>query len=266
MSNPGIPIVNSGLLYVNDLQVSAGPLTAVANIACSTLTIQNGQCRDSTDTNDISLEEGPYTLNINLIGSVNGLDTGNGIGISELYSVYVIGDSRGYKPSGTLLSLSFTRPTLPFGYDMFRHIGTVQSDGTGVGILNFHQRGDGSSRSTWYAVPIATSVAAGNSAVFAPVTVTATVPITASSVFFKSVLTADAGATRTVVYSADATTTIAAAPTAGEVIMSSPASTVTSMSLVVPVKNTAGVMTFQYAVSNAAAAVAVLVQGFMDEL
>lgn len=263
MVTPQIPIENAGLLYVNNLQVAAGVLNADL-LSTATLVISAGQARDSTNVNDIELEAAA-TLNTAVAGVVNGLDQG-ALAATTKYAVFVIGDSTSFNDTGTLLSTSFTNPVLPFGYDMFRRIGTVLSNAAGTRLLNFHQRGSGSVRATYYAVPLATAIAGGNSAVLADVLLTTWVPITASKVQILSALTADAGATRTVVYSADRSTTIAAAATAGEIIMSSPASTVTSASLTVPVSSVAGVQTIQYAVSNAAAAVTISVQGFEDAL
>lgn len=263
---PNVPVVNEGNLYVNGLTVTAGALNADL-LSTATLTIGVGSARDSLDINDINLTA-PATLSLaaTAVGSVNGLDRG-ALAATTLYAVYVIGDSKKYSPTGSLLSLSTNAaPFLPVGYDMYRRIGTVITNAAATRILNFHQRGKGQIRNTYYAVPFDTLVVAGASAVFAPVTLTTWVPSTASRVYIKSVLTSDAGATRTVVYSADAGTTIAASADAGEVIMSSPASEVTSLSLTVPVTTAAGVQTIQYAVSDAAAAVAVDVQGFEEQL
>jgi len=157
---------------------------------------------------------------------------------------------------------------------MYRRVGTVLSNAAGTGILSFHQRGTGSGRDTYWNVPIATALAAGaavvltafnwSNAVPAPV-----VPLSASKVLAKVALTADAGGTRTVVFSQDGSVTIANAATVGEVILSSPANTVTTASLQIPCVAGAGPvlpMSSFYAVSNAAAAVAVLVHGFVDLL
>ena len=275
MTIPNIPIVNAGLLYVNGFATTMGTLDVGTGLFCTTISIGPGRCRDSTDTNDIILPQlfntatppvaVNYILNTAAHGVVNGLDIGV-LAATTLYAIYAIGDSTQYNPNGTLLSTSFTQPNLPAGYDMFRRIGAVLSNGAGTGILAFHQRGSGSGRSTYYAVPLATAVTVGASTAFAPVTLTTWVPTTASSVYILSALTSDAGGTRTVVYSADAQVTIAHAATAGEVISSSPASVVTSASLTVPDTSAAGVQTIQYAVSNAGASLAVSVQGFQDQL
>lgn len=286
MPTPNIPVVNKGLMYVTGLQVAQGTIN-VANVSSNFLLISAGQARDSTDTNDITLPatlttaqalangnpnnvpidaNAPfYTLNPLISGRVNALDTGALAAAVTLYAVYAISDSTSYRQPGTLLSLSFSNPVLPFGYDGFRRIGAVLSNAAGTAILAFNQRGLNQLRQTYYMVDLATLVVAGNSTALADVVLTTWVPSTAARVYLKSVLTADAGATRTVVYVADRSVTIANGAT-GEVIMSSPASTVTSSSLCVPVTSAAAVQTCQYAVSNGAAAVAVNVEGFEDQL
>jgi hypothetical protein len=260
---PNTPVVNGSISYVNGLHVNAGVLNADL-LSTSTLVISSGIARDSTDINDITLSA-TATLNTAIAGVANGLDIGV-LAATTLYAVYVIADSKEYQPTATLLSASFTQPLLPFGYDMFRRIGTVLSNAAGTRILNFHQRGNGSGRDTWYAVPLPTLIVAGAAVIFTPVILTTWVPSTASEVLALSALTSDGGGTRTVVYSADGTTTIAAAATAGEVIMSSPAGDITYSSLRIPVTLAAGVVSCDYAVSNAGAAVAVSVQGFVDQL
>lgn len=262
---PNIPIVNAGLLYVTGLHVNAGALNADL-LSTSTLTIFSGQARNSTDINDIVLSS-TVTLNTALSGVPNGLDQGT-LAATTKYAVYVIADSTKYSATASLLSTSFTAPLLPAGYDMFRRIGTVMSNAAGTRILNFHQRGTGSQRDTWYAVPFATAAITPADTAFHPIILTTWVPTTGIEVYISSALTSDAGGTRTVVYSADASTTIAAAATAGEVIMSSPASTTTTSSLKVPVDSTAAVQSIQFALSSAAAGVAltVNVQGFVDAL
>lgn len=285
---PNIPIVNLGNLYVNGLQMIQGIVNVPAapnSVATTTIQVSPGRCRDSTDVNDIVLPQlfiTGTTIPVNYVlntaasasGQVNGLDQGALAAAVTLYYVYAIADSRGYSAAGTLLSLSATQPLLPGGYDMFRRIGTVASNAAGTGILSFHQRGASTTRYTWYNVPIDTALAAGASATLASfnwanAAAASVVPITAGIVLAKVALTADAGATRSVVFSADGSVTVAAAATVGEVIMSSPASTVTTLSLRIPASASAGPllpMVSFYAVSNALAAVAVSVQGFIDQL
>jgi hypothetical protein len=163
MTTPNIPIVNEGLRYANGLQLSPGPVNA-DNVTTGTLIIQNGQCRDSTDTNDIVLNAGPYTLNPALNG-VNGIDIGGVLALDTLYYVYVIADSRSYQPAATLLSANdgitvvaglVQNPMLPAGYDMFRRIGTVLTShvaAPNTRFFWFRQQGNREVRDTWYGVP-----------------------------------------------------------------------------------------------------------------
>ena len=279
MPTPNIPIVNKGLLYVNGFGVSQGTVNVNTGTATGTILVSGGQCRDETDTNDIILPNTTYTINP-FVNGVNGLDVGalNATAVT-LYYVYVISDSTSYRTPGTLLSLAdgiVANPTLPFGYDMYRRVGTVLSNGQAspnTGILSFHQRGIGSERFTWNNVPIATLLTAGTQTALTSFNWTATgpvniVPLTAIRVLSEVQLTAGGGGTATVVFSADGSVTVADAATVGEVIMSSPASTVTSASLQLPCTVSAGPalpMTTYYA-CNANGTVAVLSHGFVDQL
>ncbi len=144
---PNIPMVNLGELYMNGL--------ALSWLSTTTIQVSPGQCRDSTDKNDIQLPSsityGPtaspvtitptYIINTAQSGAL-GLDVlpTAGIAASTLYYVYAIGNSNnnspnqpGFDPSNlpsAILSLSATAPTLPQGYDMFRRIGAVRTDTT----------------------------------------------------------------------------------------------------------------------------------------
>ena len=278
MTTPNVPIVNEGLLYVNGLQMSAGALNG-DNLTTATLVIQNGQCRDSTNVNDINLTAGPYTLNPANKGA-NGIDTGT-IAIDTMYAVYVIGSSTLSQPSATLLSTSFTAPALPLGYDMFRRIGSIFTAHAAARFVYFHQRGNGSARDMWFAYNNQ-CLAAGNAIVLTAFNLTGAagnvanqVPLTASKAYVYAQLTADAGGRREAIFSADATITIANGgaiegnPGTGEVIMSAAASTVVDASLTIPVTASAGPvlpMRSFYAVSDAGAALNVSVQGYQDLL
>lgn len=266
MTTPQTPMVNAGLLYVNNLQLTAGAVDAGTGLFVTTMGIAAGQARDSTDINDITLSAA-VVLNTatTAIGRVNGLDQGTGLTANAQYAVYAIGDSTGYEPSGSLMSLSFTQPLLPPGYDMFRRIGSVKANAAATGILNFVQRGNGSRRDTYYAVALATTAIVIANTAFQPIVLTTQIPTTSESVHIASAMTSDAGATRTLLYSANASTTVAQGAT-GNVVQSSPASTVTTTSLTVPIDSTAGVNSIQIAASNAAVTAVVTVQGFVDLL
>lgn len=129
-----IPIVNLPNLYVNGLGIAYSTTTA--------LTVALGQARDSTNVNDIVLGAG-VTINA-AVNGVNGLDIGT-LANTSWYAVYVISASSNYYPVATLISLSGTAPYLPFGYDSFRRIGWVRTDGS-AHFLKFFQ----TARTIWY--------------------------------------------------------------------------------------------------------------------
>jgi hypothetical protein len=166
MSVPTYPMVNLGELYLNGLGISFIDTTHVG--------VNLGQARDHLNINDIVLPQNALlavglgaSINTRFVG-LNGLDTGV-LAPNTFYYVYVIGDSTGFQPSGALLSLSATQPTVPGGYpvggyDMYRRIGTVRTDATaapGSLILAFLQdtAGTQTSRHFWYDVAIVVKVA-----------------------------------------------------------------------------------------------------------
>ena len=108
------PIVNLGMKYINDSQVAWASAT--------TLTIQNGQERDITNTVDIAVTGGPTTLNF-AVNGLNGLDTG-AIAASTWYYIYAISSSTNKAPSGYIASLSNSGGpnVLPFNYDSYKII------------------------------------------------------------------------------------------------------------------------------------------------
>lgn len=128
--------------YVMDMQISVASNT--------TLTIQAGVCRDSTNQDDIAVQA-LTTLNFANIGVVNGIDTG-AIGASSLYYIFAIGkslDPNGLVvPAGYIASLSST-PLLPKGYDLFRRIGWART-GAGSTLLTMYQSGNGITREYFF--------------------------------------------------------------------------------------------------------------------
>jgi len=149
---PGSPMVNLGNLYVR----GAGLIFLTG----TTLTVSAGQVRDSTDANDILVGGNLYsnprvaasdvTVNTALTGAL-GVDVGGGAAIvaSTMYAVYVIGDSRGFNSGSAVLSASFTLPSLPLGYDMYRYVGSVSMDGAKA-VRKFSQTGAALDRTMWY--------------------------------------------------------------------------------------------------------------------
>lgn len=256
---PNQAIYNQPSLYIN-----GGHCQWLTN---TTLSVGPGQMRDSTNMDDINLTA---TATINAaVNGVNGLDVG-ALAASSLYAIYVIASSKAgdstsdfYIAPAALLSLNFTSPVLPFGYDMFRRVGSVRTSAGSV-LLDFTQRGTAGARDTYYGANIASPLAAGNATVMTAINLTGTnlVPLTSSQVYITGILTADAGGTRTAAFASQDSSSAA-----GQIFMTSPASTVFTTSLKVPCSTTAGgLVEINYLVSNAAASLAVNVAGYIDQL
>src|SRR5277367_1440576 len=112
MSTQAIPIVNAKYLNMNGCQLTWHSTTVVY--------LNNGTCRDSTNTNDITIagpSATPYVTLTTTVSGVGGLDTGT-VAASTLYDVYAIGSSLGQAPGAALYSLaSASAPVLPYNYD-----------------------------------------------------------------------------------------------------------------------------------------------------
>ncbi len=255
MPTPNVPVVNLGNLYLSGLNLTYTTTT--------TFTVASGQARDATDTNDIVLDAA-VIVNVRVNGA-NGLDQGT-LAANGMYYVFVVGDSTKYNDTCVIFSLSSTNPLLPAGYDMIRRIGAIKGNATAAPntlILPFHQRGHGLDRWMYYMSPIATLIVAGNAVVWTDVILTNFIPTTATSVIAQAALTADAGGERYALFAGSAIIAVNVLAVY-EVIMTATATDIEIDTLVIPATNTAGVMTCQYAVSDAAAALTVLVGGYVD--
>lgn len=144
-----LPIINLGNLYVNNLQISWASTT--------TLSMAAGQCRDSTDSVDLTLSA---TTTINgAVNGLNGLDTGS-LANATWYYVYVIGSSLNLETTGTILSTSST-PLLPSGYDCYRRIGWALTDGS-AHFLAYNVYGNSNERIYMWDAIVTELSAAGN--------------------------------------------------------------------------------------------------------
>lgn len=205
----GFPLSNAGLKYINGLGISTGATNLLVNMAA-------GAARDSTNQDDIVL---PSAVVINSAANgANGLDTGT-LAASTFYYVYVIGSSLSANPEtnvetqvstigGTtlngivltetvvatpastvannpqpagLLSLSATAPTLPTGYDMFRRVGAVLTDGASHILAFWQSISDSQSARTMYYDVGVQVLNAGASAAYAAVDLHTAVPAIAAS-------------------------------------------------------------------------------------
>lgn len=150
-------IINLPNLYINGLIVSNDPVTPNTK-----LNISAGIARDinnivdlAVGVNNANVEGGtvtaPLVINAAVVGA-NGVDTGT-FAANKFYAVYLIGDSRCYKPTAGLMSLSSNAvPLMPFGYDSYRLIGYAVSDGSAHFYL-MNQIGVSNSRKFIYQTP-----------------------------------------------------------------------------------------------------------------
>lgn len=181
MTIPNTPIVNAGVKYVNGLDI--------AKTAAKVISMAAGAARNSTNENDIVLSSS-VSINGATVGA-NGVDVAVLVA-SSFYAVYVIGDSTSYESTAGLLSLSATTPNLPGGYDMYRRVGWVLTDGS-ANILQFWQYGEGQERSYYYDVGIS-ELSGGSATTFTAIDLATSVPPIATEVLFDVTFTPD-GAT-----------------------------------------------------------------------
>lgn len=218
----GLPQVNASNLYVNGLQMLW--------LSTTTMSVNAGAARDSTGVQDIVL---PAVTTINgATNGVNGLDTGT-LGASTFYYVYVIGSSLGANPDvnisvqqapitqgstvlngiviaqgaitpptysvtnnyqpACLISLSNSAPTLPLGYDMYRRIGCVLTDGSSHFLPFWQAANDNTGRMMYYDAAIQVLNAGASASYVAVSLATAVPPIAAAGyqtlVMFDAIVT-----------------------------------------------------------------------------
>lgn len=163
-------------LYINASNISVASTTVLA--------VAPGQVRDSTNNVDMPFSANflgtsnliaPLYLNSATVGA-NGLDAGT-LAASTNYVVYIIGDSRNYKPVAGLISLqSNAYPLLPVGYDSYRLLGFAPTDGsthfTAATILN------ASSGKSYYLQPEVSVLAAGTATSFTAIDLSTPIPTT----------------------------------------------------------------------------------------
>ncbi len=185
MANPQIqndPIYSLPHLYISGLNISAASTTVLA--------IAPGQARDSQDNIDMpvgfpnlqgnvlpapvaSLQNLPLYINSAVVGA-NGLDSGT-IAASTNYGVWLIGDSRGYKPVAGLLSLfSNAFPLLPLGYDSYRLLGFANTDGSSHFLAA--QIVQAVNARGFYLQPEVSVLSGGNATTFTGIDLSATIP------------------------------------------------------------------------------------------
>jgi hypothetical protein len=242
---PNTPMVNAGTKYVNGLQLS--------RTSDSLLAIAAGAARDSSNVNDIVVAAA-LEINGATVGA-NGVDVA-ALTTSSHYAVFVIDDSTGFNAAAGLLSLLST-PSLPGGYDIYRRIGWVRTDGTSD-LLEFRQQGESTDRWMYWDVAIATDITAGSSATFAAVDMSNGVPdLTVSGIVdMLTVFTPTAGNDTCELRPGGSSAAAGYARASGAV-----AAVIELTNLVCPFDVTTGV---DYIVTGSA--VALSVAGYMDKL
>lgn len=175
-------------LYVQGLQISVASTTLLG--------ISPGAARDANNTIDmvVGLENyfgidnpavqfqgyQPGLLINSRTTGLNALDTGT-IAASTQYAVYLIGDSRNYKTTGAVLSLtSNTAPLLPSGYDSYRLIGFIATDGSSNFVYATNKPQNIAGLLTYFNSPALSVLSGGNATSFTAIDLTtnAAVPTT----------------------------------------------------------------------------------------
>lgn len=242
-----IPIVNAGLKYIMGMRL--------AYASATTMTVATGQCRNSTNVNDIVIDTA-VTINTATNGA-GGLDQG-AMANDTFYAVYAIGDSTGFESGSAIISADLTSPLMPAGYDMFFRIGYIKSSGAAA-ILPFRQDGVSMDRWMWYDAPIATDITAGSSATFAAVDASDGLPnSTPTMVRWYCVFTPTAADDTLVLVPGTSTATLGYASASGAV-----AGVVETVQLVCPT-DSPNTDAIDYKVTGSA--VAISVQAYLDQL
>lgn len=180
------PIYSLPHLYISGMNISVASTTVLA--------IAPGQCRDSDDTIDMPIgypnlqgNTVPATLfagyipglliNSAVVGA-NGIDQGT-LGASLQYAVYVIGDSRGYNPVAGIITLtSNPLPLLPLGYDSYRLLGFIETDGSSHFVYATHKPQNMVGALEYILQPPVSVLSGGNATSFTAIDMSGAIPTT----------------------------------------------------------------------------------------
>lgn len=179
------PIYSLPRLYIQGLQLSVYSTTILA--------VAPGAARDSN--NNIDMVVGFANLQGNILPAIqfqnyqppllinsaingaNGLDAGT-IAASTQYAVYLIGDSRGYNNVAAVLSLtSNAYPLLPAGYDSYRLIGFIETDGSSHFVYATHKPQNLANLQSYY-LAAASVLSGGNATSFTAIDMSTPIPTT----------------------------------------------------------------------------------------
>lgn len=238
-------VIQSPFLYAVNGQV--------AYASATTFTVAAGQFRDSGNVADIVI---PASVTVNCaVNGAAGLDTGD-LANSTWYYVWAIGDSTLQNNGSALLSASASTPTLPAGYDVYRLIGALRTNGSAQ-LLNFKYCGKGVER-TLYWDSVISVLSGGSSTTLALVDCDGAVPPVAGNEMLLNLSFAPATANDTVgITPADSTATTIAT------LAGSVATKVNSMEARLPVALSSSKAQFKYINSAASGAASASVIGFV---
>lgn len=189
MATPQIqndPIYLLPYLYISGLNISVASTTVLA--------IAPGQARDSSDNIDMPVGfpnlQGnvvpatqfqnympPLFIN-SAVNGANGLDSGSLIATMD-YAIYLIGDSRGYNPVAAILSLTSNAfPLLPLGYDSYRLLGFIQTDGSAHFVASGTNPLNARNLRAYYVSPASSVLSGGNATSFTAIDMSTPIPTT----------------------------------------------------------------------------------------
>ncbi len=114
----------------------------------------------------------PGLLLNSTLNGVNALDTGT-IAASTQYAVYLIGDSRNYNNTAAVLSLtSNVAPLMPPGYDSYRLIGFIETDGSSHFVYATHKPQNLGGLLQYFNSPAISVLTGGNATTFTAIDLT----------------------------------------------------------------------------------------------
>lgn len=225
-------------------------------------TVSAGSCLDSTKVYQISTDS---TITVNAASNgLNGLDTGS-LAASTVYYILAVGDPVSAQPTGFVISLSYSAPTLPFGYSVFNFIGCITTDASSHFLKGYWTAYNTGLRLFMYDAPQATAVTAGNATSYTDVSLGALVPSFGTSAAASTVFNTP-NIINTAFTPGAASRTLSMKPANGtgdEVVITGQVTSVpvTSQSMVLK-SDVSGVPKISYKVSNSGDAVAINVAGY----
>lgn len=179
------PVYSLPFLYISGLDLSVASTKIIA--------IAPGQARDSNDVIDMPVSfsdlqgqvvpavqylnyQQPLLVNAESSGA-NGLDQGS-LAASTQYAIYLIGDSRGYKPVAGIMSLSSNAyPLMPSGYDSYRLLGFASTNSSSNFVFSTNPVQMMKNASSYYLSGASAALSGGTSTSFAEVDLNSYVPL-----------------------------------------------------------------------------------------